>query len=847
MSIYSDIVIQSGGTLNITGATIGIISGGHIYIENGGYLNITSSILTNACTYMWGGILNKLGGKLVISYSLLENAEYAVELQPLSYTYLEKVNFDKDYVGIYTKPSLSPVVFTSFYMNDVSFTCTGSLIANTVTTAAKTFAGIYFNNTNAVIEGAVDKLTFNDLNNGICAVESNIDIKNSYFEKIQPDPVYANFFDGSAIYANGGNGNYFLSVEGLGFSYTITTMNSCKYGVYAVTINADVFNCKMDDMEEGINVYKCPDKVVLISGNIIYASKYGMNLLYNDFVHNMIVRNNAIFMNWTGGTSGGIGMNVLDKGNGIAQNKFFIDNSVSSYSAYGGVLMTNVNYSFTNQCDILFYSSIPEFGWKYQGGKGNQIKCSSVTKDYAEENTKNCLYCFVESGDPLVQCNVGIGGEVGMRFTGNCGVVNLIENTFIDNLDAGLYLNSTAIIGAQSDKLNKWVNTTSSTVAICNSCPYNLSLFEVQNYSPYLPDIIIPASGWFGLIPNMPILRCSDVCLPDLALNDSITTEEQYLLDNGTLGLSEYSLEIDEFVRQEIFMKISRMDASLLTPQLTDFYNAHLSGDLYSYQAMKDALSVNVVTPADQISLAANINDLKLEINESNSIGKLLLDSSISQLEKDSLSIVLTSKLTTIESKYNENIAIVDPVNLQVDNLNASAEMMNSGISTSEIIYANQKQVDEIYLQTVAIGNYHLTASQIDVLEYIANQCPLAGGDAVFQARGLLSLSSHNMYYDDNTACSVAGISFRKRSVNGIGVSLFPNPATDKVQIKIISGIDQKYVLDFSNLLGEIVKSVSLSGNIIDQQIDLTDLAQGVYMYTLSAPNEKLNGYIIRN
>ena len=42
--------------------------------------------------------------------------------------------------------------------------------------------------------------------------------------------------------------------------------------------------------------------------------------------------------------------------------------------------MTDVNYSGTTQCDIILYGSIPEFGWKVQGGKANEFTCNSVEK-----------------------------------------------------------------------------------------------------------------------------------------------------------------------------------------------------------------------------------------------------------------------------------------------------------------------------------------------------------------------------------------------------------------------------------------------------------------------------------
>ncbi len=198
-SVFSDVIITPGSTLEINGATINMMASTQIRVQNTGRLMVINSTLSNACTNMWRGIFNENGGSVIMNDAVIENAEFALELEKLTDTQIENTTFDKNYIGIYTKPQSSQTNFLSFYLDNVTFNCSGVLIPNSVTTASKSFAGIFFNTTDAVIEGASAKLIFQNLNIGICLISSNIYVKNSYFEKIQPDVTYGNIYDGREI------------------------------------------------------------------------------------------------------------------------------------------------------------------------------------------------------------------------------------------------------------------------------------------------------------------------------------------------------------------------------------------------------------------------------------------------------------------------------------------------------------------------------------------------------------------------------------------------------------------------------------------------------------------------
>ncbi|MCB0581204.1 MAG: hypothetical protein KDD10_18075 [Phaeodactylibacter sp.] len=77
------------------------------------------------------------------------------------------------------------------------------------------------------------------------------------------------------------------------------------------------------------------------------------------------------------------------------------------------------------------------------------------------------------------------------------------------------------------------------------------------------------------------------------------------------------------------------------------------------------------------------------------------------------------------------------------------AETDNSAISASEVFEVTEQDVNALFLETVAIGTDTFTETQITALLAIADQCPLAGGDAVFKARSLYSLIDPLVKYED--------------------------------------------------------------------------------------------------
>ncbi len=123
---------------------------------------------------------------------------------------------------------------------------------------------------------------------------------------------------------------------------------------------------------------------------------------------------------------------------------------------------------------------------------------------------------------------------------------------------------------------------------------------------------------------------------------------------------------------------------------------------------------------------------------------------------------------------YNRNVFNIadSSLVLTADNI----RMVNESIYTSETIEVNEQVVNEIYLSILGQDQIQFSEDVIAQLEIIAAQCPLAGGNAVFRARAILSLITGEIQYDDINICLQAGIILRE-SAKKITANLYPNPA----------------------------------------------------------------------
>ncbi len=163
-----------------------------------------------------------------------------------------------------------------------------------------------------------------------------------------------------------------------------------------------------------------------------------------------------------------------------------------------------------------------------------------------------------------------------------------------------------------------------------------------------------------------------------------------------------------------------------------------------------------------------------------------------------------------------------------------SVSATNAMVQAGELIKANHKTVNHVYLNTVAQDIEEFTTQQAEDLFAVANQCPLTGGNAVFRARSLYTLIDDEQEYDDSALCLQEGlITKRLPETAPLVCSIIPNPAHDQATLVLPAPLAEPASLLFTNALGAEVMWLQVPADQVRTAFDTQGLASGIYHYTL--------------
>ena len=181
---------------------------------------------------------------------------------------------------------------------------------------------------------------------------------------------------------------------------------------------------------------------------------------------------------------------------------------------------------------------------------------------------------------------------------------------------------------------------------------------------------------------------------------------------------------------------------------------------------------------------------------------------------------------------YNQTVFHVADSSLTLSAENIRS--VNESLYTSEIIEENERIVNDIFLSIIGQNQIQINQNSIDQLEYVASQCPLAGGNAVYRARALLSLIGDHYVFDDVSICLQAGIILRQKSELQPTAQLFPNPANNSVTLtyKLPKGSNSE--LRVFNSIGLLQLIQPLDTGLTEMSFSTEQLTPGVYQFRIN-------------
>ena len=126
----------------------------------------------------------------------------------------------------------------------------------------------------------------------------------------------------------------------------------------------------------------------------------------------------------------------------------------------------------------------------------------------------------------------------------------------------------------------------------------------------------------------------------------------------------------------------------------------------------------------------------------------------------------------------------------------------------------------------------HFTSTEQSALELMAQQCPLSGGKAVFDARALLSIARDSLVWYD-AACNQQQLIQAPENTSSVAntadVHLFPNPARGEATVRWDAPLEMEGSLRIYDAVGKLQREIVLAPGASEYRLSLESLEKGLY------------------
>ncbi|HMQ90262.1 MAG TPA: PKD domain-containing protein [Flavilitoribacter sp.] len=838
--------LESGNAYTFTNCTFKMAPGAEIIIEEGAQLILDGTTLF-ACTNIWRGITVETGGKLNLNESLIKDAQYAIYAypatspnEPVTDLKLTHNTLENNFVGIFVPEGSLGKMKVDLLRNSIigtedlkpPFSGQTSEPEGLPNQNTRPLAGMYIHDL-----GVFSSYTtfFSGLTSGAVLVRSNsIFSVNEFNDLPENNTYYPGYpFQGEAIRSQSNGSNKVIVYD--------SEFSGCKAGVIANFTSLEATGNNMDNVQYGIWASLANAGGIQIGGkepqdgNSILNSEIAVFVVQADPSGQVDISNNTISTN--GSTSGaGIALwgnrataalennqiTVQNGGSGIfllASSKVNLyENEVTLSSPsqnLGGILLEGVQSSY------LYGNSVTGTG---TGGSSNiGLKVTS---------SPGIVYC----------CNALNSTRIGALFDGACSTENNFRGTIFNTHDVGLLLTSNAILEGQVHTENQWMGSYGSG----SGAVYQVSENQAQekqfiadaNQNQYFfpPN---PAPGaWFDDQQNGGQQNVCDYssCVHGLFNPDSPSTKKIAL---GQIQTLQYTTPILWELQRYLFRELA--GRTIQDQDVLSFKDNSASGTIGAFYDVDQAIDTlfEFVDSTTVLALTVNLDSSGIKMKEISVIDSLLQfaqGASAAQLRQEK------SKLADEAFTFAES-AGEGALSLLTSRMGTAAEVkdQNSGILVSSVYEQNEKSVNKVFLAYWTAGLDSLDQNELDSLEIIANQCPLAGGNAVYKARAILGAAiGQVVVYDDEQNCygSAKQVSANiKKPVLAESLQVVPNPSKEEVTVSWTAASELKGMLVITDLNGKAWLTKSLTPGERTVTLSVNNFPPGIYLTSV-----KLNG-----
>jgi PKD repeat protein len=825
------------------------VSEGVVLVVHGGVTLTLDNCVFEACGNMWKGIVIEKDAVLNVTDCHINDAEYAIYAKDGSRLIVKGSYFKNDVVGIKSEPNdAGSINDISFQVTGCEFVRSGSLHGLYIGQSPHgeyPKAGIEFNNMNGWIGNDENETNFfHNLNCGIIAHNSSLEIQNCKFTSIHNEEFYTDAYMGSAIASTGEDMNFWACihpyVEQLPAS---PTFFQCDYGFYGDLGKFRIRDCYMDQMETGIYQTRCA-----VSGGInitdcfITASQAGILLEENEGSGGILIFGNTI----TATGSDGKCISAYESGSGennleIRQNNFSCAGSLSAIEL--------INCYDPNIYSNLIQEASPGregfVGIDLNGCESPNVSCNTIAGLDADETHGSSAINFNLTTGGTLLCNVVDNTTEGIAFYGP-SPTHILGNEMNNHFE-GLYLNDNAVISDQDHHGNRWLGDFSSGYG-ANNENYTGSGLDDSKFAVHcttgascIYNPVVPSydDSWFDVQTGFTPYSCAAITAADCEGQSAGSGERSSLELSSSLDYhiaedyplsAVYMHETKSIAKQYLYDKLTHLP-SLRTEgsSLASFYRVNSEISIGRLQQVKDAIRELNHFSSDYSNQLDSLNNGMQLISDTIAILDYLTlshpaEASQYYQHQSALRMRATALQTTALS-----------LRVQMERLktNSAANILyaNAAIAPVEIPEQNEKIINEVYLQTIGSGIYSLEEYLAESVLAVAEQCPYSGGKSVYRARALYRLYDSQKQFNDEFACK--STSSNQQGVRTNEINLVPNPAAERVAVYYSSsqGVCNLQILE---LTGKLIKNVSLPCDKKVYEFSVYELTEGIYFVSVS-------------
>jgi hypothetical protein len=852
----------NGNAYEVTGlptfpAFIALDRNARIVVPNGMDLVVRNADI-HGFINKWESIVVENGARLLIQETNVEDGRKAIVARDGAFIILRRNNFTDNVISYYTDYS-SQTQNVNTRIRGCNFRGTGQLKPDNgmVPDNEIPTSGIEVHHTIGLDIGELAgnagliPCRFENLSDGIDAFHSVVFVIGARFENITPTlnasgiGILSNGI-GSSLYFDGNTNN-----QG-------TNFRNCAVGISSGNaLELFIERAVMEDVHDiGINIgLVSPNNFIFINENRIFGSKLGIRSLWNSIGRlGQMIDNTIIPYPNDGDVSNSYAIRAHEltySGNWqLRMNKLFAQSGRGAISYYRGNNAVIAENSLIG--GDLFDSQAALFG----GTANSTIRCNQIQG--SQSGLTSGLYLST-GGNNMISCNNIEGVSRGFNFLGMSDNTDFKGNQ-INSTNFGLQIQESSYIGVQDHRGNlfngPFFNPNGDGAIHLSNDPVIVSYSEFKvdpNFNPLFCPFPSGCGGnWFIPETNSNPFQCNTntpfgTCPLGIGVGFQAPNEgglNARLMSGNTRDFSNSNI-LWTGQKQLYESLVNNRDLLANSRGFSSFVREQSQKSIGKYFAIQN----NVRELAKRTHEMTNDVGVKAEENrkivkEVNTIFDKYIETN-DKTEKKQLErqIKLLNQKIAVNHTYNlAKLAEVETAkNRDIDQLIGENDRLEARIQVER----NTKAVNRIMLEAFKSREAKLTEEQIRILEPIANQCPIDGGEAVYEARSLLG-AVENRYYDDARLCpeinglnanSNSGTQALKTAVTKAKLLTFnasPNPAKDVLDVVVNTTIGENTegTLKIINALGAVVLSQKVANNS-QNHIDISILKSGIYLIRL--------------